>query len=70
MRDFPTDAAFDALRQHGTRYLVVHGERLYGGRYEELLMDLGRRPDLELLSRRPAERQGQHGEIAVYRLTY
>jgi hypothetical protein len=70
MRDFPTDAAFDALRQHGTRYLVVHGERLYGGRYEELLTDLGRRPDLELLSRSPAERQGQHGEIAVYRLTY
>ena len=53
-----------------TRYLVIHGERLLGARYETLIPDLDKRPDLTLLSRTPAARPGQHGEISVYRVVY
>jgi hypothetical protein len=70
MRDFPAGPAFDALREHGTRYVVIHGERLYGGRYAQIIDELSRRRDLALVSSTAAERQGQHGEIAVYRIKY
>jgi hypothetical protein len=69
MRDFPGGSTFDVLRQHGTRYVVIHGERLYGGRYQQLVDLLGRRQDLTLVSKTPAARATQHGEIAVYRLS-
>src|SRR5262245_17043391 len=53
MRGFPNDACFEALRARGTGYLVVHGERLYGNRYETLIPQLDQRADLRLVSRRP-----------------
>jgi hypothetical protein len=70
MREFPDEAAFDAIRSHGTRYLVVHGERLFGDRYEELIPALDRRRDLTLVSRRPASGGGERQEISVYRISY
>lgn len=65
---FPGDAVFDELRARSIRYLVVHGERMIGGRYARLVAQLDRRSDLRLVSRRPAERYGQHGEASLYRL--
>jgi hypothetical protein len=70
MRGFPDQAAFDAIKSHGARYLVVHGERLFGARYEELLPALDRRADLTLISRRPATGGGEVQEISVYRISY
>jgi hypothetical protein len=70
MREFPGQAAFDAIKAHGARYLVVHGERLFGARYEELIPMLDRRPDLKLVSRRPAAGGGETQEISVYRISY
>src|SRR5262249_28771261 len=70
VRDFPSARAFDAIRAHGARYLVVHGERLFGARYEELVPELDRRPDLTLVSRRPAPGVGEVREISVYRISY
>jgi hypothetical protein len=67
---FPDDAAFDAIKSHGVRYLVIHGEWLYGARYETLVADLNRRPDLTLISRRPWTREDHHSEISVYRVLY
>jgi len=70
METFPDDNSIQAMKEHGTRYLLVHGERLFGDRYETVLPQLDRRPDLTLVSRRPAMRTGQHGEISVYRVSY
>jgi len=70
MSEFPDEAAFDAIRSHGARYLVVRGERLFGARYEELIPELDRRRDLTLVSRRPASGGGERQEISVYRLSY
>jgi hypothetical protein len=70
MHEFPDEAAFDAIRSHGARYLVIHGERLFGARYEELIPMLDRRPDLTLVSRRPASGGGETQEISVYRISY
>ena len=69
LENFPDDRSMDAIREHGTRYLLVHGERLLGDRYETLLPQLDRDPGLALVSRRPAMRTGQHGEISLYRVT-
>jgi hypothetical protein len=57
-------------RRHRARYLIIHGERLYGGRYPELIEALDRRADLKLVSRTPAAREGQHGEASLYRILY
>jgi hypothetical protein len=63
------DAAFvDALRVRGVRYLLVHQERMIGDRYVRLIPQLDERSDLTLVSRRPGERYGQHGEISLYRV--
>jgi hypothetical protein len=70
VRRFPDEASMSAIKAHQTRYLVIHGERLQGARYETLIPDLDKRPDLTLLSRTPAARPGQHGEISVYRVVY
>jgi hypothetical protein len=70
MKDFPSDVSLYAIKAHGARYVVVHGERLFGARYEEIVADLTRHKDLALVSRTPAERVGQHGEISVYRVSY
>jgi hypothetical protein len=68
VRGFPDETSMNVIRSHGVRYLVIHGEWLYGARYEELVAELDRRPDLKLVSRHPWERQDKHAEISVYRV--
>jgi Protein of unknown function (DUF6044)/Dolichyl-phosphate-mannose-protein mannosyltransferase len=70
MKRFPDGAPVAAVTAHGARYILVHGERLIGDRYRRLIYQLDMRPGLTLVSRRAAERQGQHGEISLYRLSY
>ena len=43
VKNFPDEPSIDAIKSHGVRYLVVHGEYLYGGRYERLIPELDRR---------------------------
>ena len=70
METFPDERSIQEMKAHGTRYLLVHGERMIGDRYQTLLPRLDRRPDMILVSRRPAMRTGQHGEISLYRVSY
>ena len=70
MRALPDDGSLSALRARGTRYLVVHGERLYGDRYETLIPLLDKRTDLALVSRRHWFDRDKHSEISAYRLIY
>ena len=70
MQSFPDDGSMSAMREHHTRYLVVHGEYLYGARYELLSAELDRRPDLTLISRHPWALDDKHSEISVYRVAY
>jgi hypothetical protein len=67
-RDFPGDAFIDLIKRRGARYLAVHQERMIGNRYLRMIPELDRRSDLHLVSRRPGERYGQHGEISLYRI--
>lgn len=69
VQNFPDPPSMDAIKSHGANYLVVHGERLYGGRYEQLLPMLDAMPDLTLVSRRPAQREDKHSEISLYRVS-
>jgi len=68
--NFPDATSFDAIKAHGARYLVVHGEWLSGARYEELIAQLDRRSDVTLISRHPWQRENHHSEISVYRISY
>jgi hypothetical protein len=68
VRDFPDEKAMNMIASHGVRYLVIHGEWLYGARYEQLVGELAARPDLKLVSRRPWQREDHHSEISVYRV--
>jgi hypothetical protein len=68
VRGFPDDASMDIVRSRGVRYLVIHGEWLYGARYEQLVSELDRRTDLRLVSRHPWQREDKHAEISVYRV--
>ena len=70
MRNFPDETSIDAIKAHGVRYLVIHGEYLIGNRYERLIPQLDRRRDLKLISRRPWQIPGKHAEISVYRVSY
>jgi hypothetical protein len=70
VRNFPDEPSIDAIKAHGVRYLVIHGEYLKGDRYETLIPQLDRRPDMTLVSRRPWELPGKHAEISVYRVSY
>jgi len=70
MRSFPDAASVATVQAHGARYILVHGERLIGNRYGRLIAQLDTWPSLTLVSRRPSERQGQHGEISLYRVSY
>lgn len=70
VQNLPDNQALHAIKSHGTRYLVVHGERLLGGRYDELTAELRRRPELTFVTKGPGEREGQHGEISVFRISY
>jgi hypothetical protein len=69
IKNFPDNRSIDAIKAHGARYLLVHGERLYGGRYEEVVTGLAGRTDVVLISRSPSAREGQHGEISLYRVS-
>jgi hypothetical protein len=69
MPDFPDEPSMDAIRSHGVRYLVIHGEYLRGDRYKTLIPQLDRRPDLTLVTRHPWATMSKHSEISVYRLT-
>jgi hypothetical protein len=68
--NFPDGASFDMIKSHGARYLVVHGEWLYGARYETLIPQLDRRSYLTLVTRVPWTREDHHSEISVYRIEY
>ena len=46
VRGFPDETSMNMIRSHGVRYLVIHGEWLFGARYEELTGELDRRSDL------------------------
>ena len=70
MNTLPGDEGVRVAKNHEARYLIVHGERLFGARYPELIDGLDRRRDVKLISRRPAEREGQHGEASLYRILY
>jgi hypothetical protein len=70
VQNIPDDMSMMVIKSKGARYLLIHGERLYGGRYEELTEGLKRRPELTFVSRSPAEREGKHGEISVFRVSY
>jgi hypothetical protein len=68
VRGFPDDASMNLVRSRGVRYLVIHGEWLYGARYEQLVSELDHRSDLRLVSRHPWQREDKHAEISVYRV--
>ncbi len=68
VRGFPDDTSMNMVRSRGVRYLVIHGEWLYGARYEQLVTELDRRADLKLISRHPWQREDKHAEISVYRV--
>jgi hypothetical protein len=68
VRGFPDDTSMNMVRSRGVRYLVIHGEWLYGARYEQLVTELDRRLDLKLVSRHPWQREDKHAEISVYRV--
>ena len=70
MLNFPDEASFNAMKSRGAHYLFVHGERLYGARYEQLIPELEKRRDLQLISRRPAVGPNGHQEISLYRIVY
>ena len=70
MERFPDDASVATVKTHSARYIFVHGERLIGNRYGRLTSQLDAWPGLTLVSRRPSEREAQHGEISVYRVSY
>ena len=69
-RNFPDQPSIDAIKSHGVRYVVIHGEYLKGDRYATLLPQLDRRPDMTLVSMRPWQLPGKHAEISVYRVSY
>ena len=66
----PDAEAIRYMQTHQARYLIVHGERLHGGRYQELIDQLDGQSRLKLISRQPAAREGQHGEASLYRILY
>jgi hypothetical protein len=70
MMTFPDEPSIGAIRRRGARYLLVHGERLFGGRYEQVIEQLARRTDLTLISRRPAVGPNGHQDISLYRILY
>ena len=68
VRDFPDQKSMDVIGRTASRYIVIHGEWLYGARYEQLVAELDQRQDLKLVSRRPWPRDDKHAEISVYRV--
>ena len=59
VRGFPDETSMNVIRSHGVRYLVIHGEWLYGARYDELIAELDRRPGREAGLAPPLAARGQ-----------
>jgi hypothetical protein len=70
VRNFPDETSLNVIKAHGARYLLIHGERLFGGRYEEVIAQAEQRRDLTIVSRRPAIGPNGHQEISLYRISY
>jgi hypothetical protein len=70
LANFPDDESMRAIKARGARYLLVHGERLYGDRYPEVITGLDKRPELTLITRKPWQLEDNHGEISLYRVSY
>ncbi len=70
VQSFPDETSMNMIKSHGARYLVIHGEWLYGARYDTLIADLDHRSDLALVSRHPWQRSDKHAEISVYRVSF
>jgi hypothetical protein len=70
MENFPDDVSIGAIKGRGASYLLVHGERLFGARYEQVVAQIAKRRDLTLISRRPAVGPDGHKEISLYRIQY
>ena len=71
MQNFPDEPSIDAIKSHGARYLVIHGEYLRGDRYKTLIPQLDQRRDLTLVSRHPwRDHVDKHAEISLYRRRY
>jgi hypothetical protein len=66
--NFPDERSMTEIRRHGTNYLVIHGTRLRGTRYETLTAALDARDDMTLVSRRPWYELDKHSSISVYRI--
>src|SRR5206468_9795415 len=66
--NFPDERSMMEIRRHGTNYIVVHGTRLRGNRYETLTAALDVRDDVRLVSRRPWYELDKHSSISVYRI--
>jgi hypothetical protein len=66
--NFPDERSMIEIRRRGANYIVVHGERLRGNRYETLTAELDRRADLKLVSRVPWFALGKHSTISAYRI--
>ena len=65
MQNFPDEPSLDAIKSHGARYLVIHGEYLRGDRYKTLIPQLDQRSDLTLVSRHPWYISDKHAEISL-----
>jgi hypothetical protein len=70
IENFPDEPSMNAIKSHGARYLVIHGEYLRGDRYRTLIPQLDARRDLTLVSRHPWQLSYGHAEISVYRVSY
>jgi hypothetical protein len=67
---FPDDESLREIKAHGARYVLIHGERMIGNRYERMIAALAQRPELTLVSRRPWQYEAKHGEISLYRVSF
>ena len=71
VQNFPDEPSIDAIKSHGVRYLVIHGEYLRGDRYKTLIPQLDQRSDLTLVSRHPwATSYQARAEISLYPVNY
>ena len=70
VQNFPDEPSLDAIKSHGARYLVIHGEYLRGDRYKTLIPQLDQRSDLTLVSRHPWYISDKHAEISLYRFKF
>jgi hypothetical protein len=70
MATLPAEAAVQQARRRKADYLIVHGERLRGNRYDDIVTGLNQVSGLRLISQQLSEREGQHGQTSLYRIVY